>query len=113
MENFVHEGVALDLVAPTGGVVSGTAYKIGAIIAVAAITAAATVTFAGYVEGVFDLTAEGAASGQDLAVGDLVYYDATNKRITKTATANTLCGYAVAVKATLDTVARVRLVPTI
>ena len=113
MKNYVQEGQALDLIAPTGGVVSGVAYKLGAIIAVAAITAGVGVGFVGYTEGVYDLAAEGAASAQDLAVGDLVYYDATNKRVTKTLTANTLCGVAVAVKATLATVARVKLVPTI
>lgn len=113
MKNYVQEGTALDLTAPTGGVVSGVAYKIGAIIAVAAITAAAGETFAGYTEGVYDLAAEGAATGQDLAVGDLVYYDATNKRVTKTVTGMTLCGVAVAAKASTDTVARVKLIPTI
>lgn len=113
MKNYVQEGTALDLTAPTGGVISGVAYKIGALIVVAAVTAAAAESFVGYTEGVYDLAAEGAASAQDLAVGDLVYYDATNKRVTKTATANTLCGVAVAVKATLATVARVKLVPTI
>lgn len=113
MRNFVHPGRTLPLTAPSGGVVSGVGYKIGAIIAIASVTADEGAPFEGAVEGVFDVAAEGAGSGQAWAVGDLVYYDAANKRFTKTSTSNTLAGYAVGVKATAGVVGRLRLVPTI
>lgn len=113
MKNYVQRGEALDLTAPSGGVTSGVGYKIGAIIAIAAVSVAAGATFAGYTEGVFDVAAEGAGSGQAWAEGDLIYYDATNKRFTKTSTSNTLAGVAVAAKATTLTEGRLKLVPTI
>jgi predicted RecA/RadA family phage recombinase len=58
---------------------------------------------------VFDLLAEGAASGQDFAQGDLVYWDNTAKRCTKTTTSNTKIGAAMAAKVSTATTVRVRL----
>lgn len=110
MRNYVQPGNSLDLVAPAGGVTSGVGVKIGAIIAIAAVTAAAAATFAGYVDGVFDAAAD---TGTAWAAGDVVYWDDTNKRFTKTATANTKAGYAVAAKTSGATVGRIALVPSI
>ena len=61
--------------------------------------------------GVFDHIKEGAGSGQAFAVGDAVYWDNTNKRMTKTSSGNTKIGYAVLAALTTDVVIRVRLVP--
>lgn len=113
MRNYVQEGCALDLTAPSGGVVAGLAYKIGSIIAIAAIAAAEGATFVGFVEGVYDVVAEGAGSGQAWAEGDLIYWDNTAKKFTKTSTSNTKAGVAVAAKLTAGTEGRLRLVPTI
>ena len=55
------------------------------------------------------VTSPGAGSGQAWAVGDAVYWDNTNKRLTKTATDNTKVGVAVAAKATTGTIGRFRL----
>ena len=110
MKNFVQEGFALDLAAPYD-VSSGGGFKVGDIIAIAASDALSGADVVGYVEGVFDVTAEGAGSGQAWAAGDKVYWDDTNKRFTKTSTSNTLAGYAVAAKVTTDTVGRLRLCP--
>lgn len=111
MRNFVQPGEMLDLVAPSGGVTSGVGVKIGAIFAVAAVTAAAGETFAGAVRGVFDLAAETHASTQAMSAGDAAYWDNTEKRITKTATGNTIVGVVVADKASTDDEVRVVLVP--
>lgn len=111
MRNFVQPGEMLDLVAPSGGVTSGVGVKIGAIFAVAAVTAAEGETFAGAVKGVFDLAAETHASTQAMSAGDSAYWDNTNKRITKTATGNTIVGVVVADKASTDDEARVVLTP--
>ncbi len=111
MKNFVQPGRTVDLTAPSGGVVSGQGYKIGAIICIAGNTVAQGLPFPAAVEGVFDHAAEGAGSGQAFAEGDAVYWDDTNHRFTKTSSSNTLAGYAVAAKATAATSVRLKLVP--
>ena len=55
MKNFLQPGNSLDLIAPTGGVVSGEPVLIGSILAVPVATKAQTEVFAGQVEGVFEL----------------------------------------------------------
>lgn len=110
MKKFVQEGNALDLTAPAGGVVSGTFYKIGSIIAIAAATVAAGLPFAGWTEGVYDAPK---ATGTAWAEGDTVYWDDAAKNFTKTATANTKAGVAVAAAAAGDTEGRIKLVPSI
>lgn len=108
MKNYVHEGDALDLVAPVGGVTAGKGVKIGAIIAIAAVTAAAGVTFAGVVRGVIDVDSD---TGTAWAPGDIVYWDDTNKVFTKTATSNTKAGLVVSAKLAAAVVGRVCLQP--
>lgn len=110
MNNFVQNGHSLDLAAPYA-VSSGGGMKIGDIIAIAAMDAASGATVAGYVEGVYDVLAEGAGSGQAWAVGDKVYWDDSAKQFTKTSTSNTLAGYAVAAKLTAGVLGRLRLCP--
>lgn len=110
MKNYVHDGAALDLTAPYA-VSSGGGFKIGDIVAIAASDAASAASVVGYVRGVYDVTAEGAGSGQAWAVGDKIYWDDTNKRFTKTSTSNTLAGYAVLAKLTADVVGRLSLIP--
>jgi predicted RecA/RadA family phage recombinase len=109
MKNFVSQGHALDLTAPSGGVTSGKGVKIGAIIAIALVTAAAGATFAGLVTGVVNVDSD---TGTAWAVGDIVYWDDTNKVFTKTSTSNTKAGYVVTAKASGDTSAHVRLQPS-
>ena len=113
MRNFVSKGESVDLTAPSGGVVGGLAYKIGSFICIAAATVAEAEPFVGNVVGVYDVVAEGAGSGQAWAEGDLIYWDNTAKKFTKTSTSNTKAGVAVAAKLTAATEGRLRLVPTI
>lgn len=110
MNNFIQEGLALDLAAPAGGVVSGKPVKIGAILAVPSVTAAEGVLFAGWTEGVYQVDTN---TGTAWAVGDVIYWDDTNKRFTKAATDNTKAGIAVEDKASAAVTAKVKLVPTI
>jgi predicted RecA/RadA family phage recombinase len=110
MKNYVQDGRALDLAAPYA-VSSGGGFKVGQLIAIAAMDAANAATVAGYVEGVFDVLKEGAGSGQAWAAGDLIYWDNSAKQFTKTSTSNTKAGYAVAAALTADVVGRLRLVP--
>lgn len=54
-KNYVEDGESLTLIAPAGGVVSGTAYAIGTLAVVALVTAAEGVPFAARATGVFSL----------------------------------------------------------
>lgn len=74
-KNYVQDGKVLKLVAPTGGVVSGGIYAIGALVVVAIATAAKDETFAAATNGVWTVPATagltaGAAVG--LKAGTLV-----------------------------------------
>lgn len=109
MKNGIQEGVVLDLLAPYA-VASGAGFKIGSIFAVAAAAAANGAAVLGRTTGVYDLKYTVAATA---AVGDLIYWDDTNKNVTKTASGNTKIGYCVQAAASADATMRVRLVPTI
>lgn len=111
MKNFVSSGRTIDLTAPTGGVTSGLGYKIGAIVCLAGNTVAEGLPFPAYVEGVYDVLAEGGVSGQAWTEGLAIYWDNTAKQFTVTSTSNTLAGYAVAGKLTADVLGRLKLIP--
>ena len=109
MKNFVQPGDQITVAAPSGGVNSGDGVLIGKLFGIASYSAVAGADVEIRTEGVFDMTAEGAVSGQAFTVGAAVYWDNTNKRVTATSAGNTRIGAAVAAKATSATVARVRL----
>lgn len=110
MDNWVQKGEALDFTAPYD-VASGAGFKVGQFIAVASSAAVSGAAVVGNIEGVYDVLAEGAGSGQAWAVGDLIYWDNSAKQFTKTSTSNTKAGYAAGVKATAGVLGRIRLVP--
>ena len=107
-KNYIQEGEVLDMIAPSGGVVSGTGYLIGSLFGVAQVTAAVGETFTLQTCGVFSLTTASGA-GTDWTAGTKVYWDNTAKNVTKTASGNTFIGFGIAAKATADTTAIVRL----
>lgn len=83
--SYIQPGDVLNaLVAPGGGVTAGTGVLISNQFVIPQTTAAATFTFDGYVTGVHSHAKIGS---QAWAVGDVVYWDDTNKWFTKTATA--------------------------
>lgn len=86
MKNYVQHGDTLDLTAPAGGVLSGSANLIGALFCVAMTDAAEGEKFAGRLTGVFTLPK---ASAQAWAEGAALYWDGTNKVLTTTASGNT------------------------
>lgn len=106
MKNYVQNGDTLALTAPVGGVVSGTAYLIGAIVVVAIHSAAAGATFQGRVEGVFNLPK---ATGAAWTEGAKLYWDNAAKNFTTTSAGNTFAGNAAAAAASGDTTGVVRL----
>lgn len=113
MRNFIQPGGTLDLVAPSGGVTSGVGVLIGAIFAVASVDADEGETFAGAVRGVFELAATTHASTQAMSAGDPAYWDASTKKITKTASGNAMVAVVVEDKASTAATVKVAIVPRV
>src|SRR5574343_801395 len=105
MKNYVQPGNVLTLTAPYA-VNSGDGVKERSIFGVACATAALGAEVEVRTNGVFDLT----ALSTDVATqGAKLYWDNTNRRLTVTATSNTLVGAATRAKASGDTTARVKV----
>ena len=80
MKNQVQQGDAIDVVAPSGGMVSGNAYLIGAnLFGVSATTVAVGVTGVIWRKGVFSLAK---ISAQAWVVGDIIYWSVNNAACT-------------------------------
>ena len=107
MKNFVQHGLTVTLAAPAA-ITSGSGVQVGAIFGVAMHDAASGDPLETATTGVYDLTKIGS---QAWAQGDKVYWDNTNKRVTKVATDNTLIGVALVVvgSGADETTGRVRL----
>ncbi|UJX46635.1 DUF2190 family protein [Xanthobacter sp. YC-JY1] len=106
MKNFVQHGDTLDMTAPSGGVISGTGYLIGALFGVAIVSAAAGEKFAFRIVGVYTLPK---ATGEAWTEGAIVYWDNTNKKLTTTSSGNTKVGTAASAAASGDTTGVARL----
>jgi predicted RecA/RadA family phage recombinase len=72
MNNYVQPGNTITLTAPSGGVVSGTAYQIGSLLVVAQTTAAEGAKFEALVNGVVTLPK---AASQAWTEGAKIYWD--------------------------------------
>jgi predicted RecA/RadA family phage recombinase len=90
VKTFTATGEVLEYTAPVGGVISGNAYLVGAIVVVASGDAVAGTKFRGLTVGTVDLP-----SSDDVwtALAKL-YWDNTAKKVTTTVGANTLIGVA-------------------
>lgn len=110
MRNHIFRGIGLPLTAPSGGVVSGVAIKIGALVVVPSTTAAEGETFNGDTEGCFELAAATSQTWSELA---LLYWDNTNKVFTTTASGNTKAGVAIAAKISAAATGQVKLIQTL
>jgi predicted RecA/RadA family phage recombinase len=106
MKNFRQSGNSLTFTAPAGGVVSGTAYKIGQLLVVATTAAGAGAQFEGAVLGVFEFPK---VSAQAWTEGALIYWDNTAKNCTTVSTSNLRIGAAAAVAANPSATGLVRL----
>lgn len=106
MNNFVQKGCTLDVIAPSGGVVSGTPFLWGTVLAVPTTTAAAGETVAAMVNGVFSLPK---ATSTTPAAGGKAYWDDTAKKITTTASGNTEVGFFTVAALSADTICYVKL----
>lgn len=92
-KKFVQEGDILELIAPTGGVVSGLVYQIGQCLVMAMDTVAQTLKFRGKTRGVWQVTKIGSQAWTE---GQVIYFDKENARFTSVATASLRAGLAVA-----------------
>lgn len=82
MKNYVQHGDNLSLTAPTGGVVSGLPYLIGAIFGVALTSDAEGAAFQLRRTGVVSFPK---TTSQVWAEGDALYFDPATGKLTKTA----------------------------
>ncbi|MFN4125251.1 DUF2190 family protein [Pannonibacter indicus] len=92
MRNYLQPGDVLDLIAPTGGIVSGEAHLFGDLFGVAATTAGEGEKVPVKVSGVFMLPK---VPANGLSEGQKVYWNEAEKKLTSTASGNTLVGHAV------------------
>jgi predicted RecA/RadA family phage recombinase len=105
MKNYVQRGDTLDIVA-AAAVSSGDVVIAGSIIGVANVDAEIGESFALDVVGVFTLPKTSALA---ISVGDVLYYDAANSVVNKTASGNTMIGVAVTAAANPSPSVNVRL----
>lgn len=94
MQNFYRPGKVITLTAPTGGVVSGTAYLIGSLVVVATKTVAQTLPFEALVKGVVTVPKVAEETWTD---GLKIYFDESEGKFTldDDSAANPLVGVAV------------------
>jgi predicted RecA/RadA family phage recombinase len=106
MKVSISDGEVVELTAPSGGVVSGTAYLIGSLLVIATVTAAEGAKFNGLTMGVVSYAK---VSAQAWAEGAKVYWDNSAKNMTTTSSGNTLVGVAAAAAANPSGTGLVRL----
>lgn len=107
--NYIQPGHTLPLPLPYARS-TGEAFKLGEIIAVAAVSGAQSDVVESHVEGVFEITA---LSTDTANPGTIFYWDDTNKRLTTTSSTHKKVGYAVVAKTNGQTTARVKLIPLV
>lgn len=107
MKNSLSDGEILTLTAPSGGVVSGTFYKIGQLIVCAQVTAAQTEAFTAARVGTFGAVPK--ATGSAWVEGSLLYWNDTNKNFQIASGSGTLAAVALDVAASGDTVGNIVL----
>lgn len=110
MKNYVQPGNTLTVPAPSGGVSSGDPVAIGSLRGFASADAAEGDDVAIARTGVFTVVKE---SGAAWAVGDKVYLKADGSAFNKTATANTLFGFATKAALSADVAGEIILADTI
>lgn len=109
MQTYLGSGDSVDIVAPSGGVTSGSGVLVGThLFGVARRTAAQGETVALQLTGRVTLPKTSALA---IAVGDLVYWVAGSGAVNRTATGNKLVGIAVSAAANPSPTVQVLLLP--
>lgn len=107
MKNRIKSGKTMTFTAPTGGVVSGGFYKIGQLLVVALADVAQTLPFEGATTGVFASAPK--TTGAAWAEGELLYWDNTTFKFTKTAGTNHPAASVSVAALSADTTGTIRL----
>jgi len=105
MKNYITDGKTLSLLAPYA-VTSGSGLLVGSIFGVASNDAANGADVEAVTAGVFTLAKN---SAEAWTVGELIYWDDTNKVVTATSTSHKLIGVATAIAANPSSTGNVRL----
>jgi len=95
-KNYIQPGKIITVTAPTGGVTSGAGVLIGTLFGIAQHDADEGAELEILTEGVIEI---GKTSALQIDVGDRLFWDATNKVVNKTATAQVCVGIAVSAAA--------------
>lgn len=106
MKNFVQPGDAITITAPEGGCTAGVGVLVGGLFGIAANTVDAGAEVEIATVGVYDMAKTSALA---ISVGDLVYWDSTNKVVNKTATDQQIVGVATTAAANPSSTVNVRL----
>jgi predicted RecA/RadA family phage recombinase len=104
--NFIQPGKVVTVAAPTGGALSGKGVLIGTLFGVAQYDAVEGAEVEILTEGVVEI---GKTSALQIDVGDRLFWDATNKVVNKTATAQVCVGVAVSAAANPSSAVRLKL----
>lgn len=112
MKNLIQqEGTMIDIVAPSGGVVSGRGVLIGAALwGVAAVTADEGEDAVIATRGVFELAKTSALA---ISIGDRVFWDDNNKVVNKTSSAQLCVGVAVSAAGNPSSTVHVKIGPVL
>jgi predicted RecA/RadA family phage recombinase len=106
MKTYIQSSHTLTVTAPTGGVVSGQGVLIGTLFGIAQYDAVEGAEAEILTEGVVEI---GKTSALQIDVGDRLFWDATNKVVNKTATAQVCVGVAVSAAANPSGTVRIKL----
>ena len=109
-KNYIQPGNTLTVAAPTGGVLSGTGVLIGTLFGIAHYDAVEGAEVEILTEGVVEI---GKTSALAIDVGDRLFWDATNKVVNKTSTAQQQVGIAVVAAANPSATVRMLIRPTL
>lgn len=105
MKNFIQDGKTITLTAPYA-VSSGAGLLVGSIFGIASNDAPIGLDVEAVLEGVFTIAK---TSAQAWTVGQLIYWDDTNKVATSVLTGNKLIGVAVAIATNPSSTGSIRL----
>lgn len=106
MNNKLFTGDVITITSPAGGTTSGGALLVGTVLGVATADSDEGDLVAVELEGVFELPK---LSTGVFTVGEKLYWDATNTRLTDVSTDNTECGIAFAAAANPSSTGVVKL----
>jgi predicted RecA/RadA family phage recombinase len=106
MKAYIQPGRALTVTTPAGGVLSGQGVLIGTLFGIAQVDAVEGAEVEILTEGVVEIPK---TSALQIDVGDRLFWDATNKVVNKTATAQICVGIAVSAAANPSGTVRIKL----